>query len=773
MESEKLFSFLKDRVELFKDMPEEKLKALIDGSRITTFEGNEAVISFGQEGRFLGVLLSGKAEAAVTDNTGRKVQLWLLDPGSIFGEISLMTGNRTIANIIGITRCEALLIPQNLFSTVLITHPQAIRYLSRSVTARSAQWTTLSNLAVEAIQKSDDPYGLKLSTEMPAKFLVVNCGSSSLKYSLFDTAQESRVVRGSIERIGTPGVRHTCKVGSEEKPAKAPATGGHSEAFTAMVETLLSKEVGAIHSSSDITAVGHRVVHGGDKLNTPMVITNAVIAAIEEASSVAPLHNPVNLIGIREAQRLFPHVPHVAVFDTGFHYTLPTYAYMYGLPYEYYKEKKIRRYGFHGTSHLYVSLRAAEFLKRPFSGLNIISCHLGNGSSLTAVEHGRSVDTTMGFTPLPGLLMGTRCGDLDPGILIHLMRTEHMGPDELEKLINNKSGLLGVSGLTNDMREIEAAAQQGHHRALLAYKTFCYQIRKYIGAYVAAMQGLDVVIFTGGIGQGSAGVRSLACQGLSHMGIVLDEKKNHAARGFVEVTDISSDGSPVRILVVPTDEERMIARETIRAVSSDYISVILQAQKKTPVPVEVSAHHVHLGADHVEALFGKGHTLTPAHELSQPGQFACKETVNLVGPKGRVERVRVLGPVRKETQVEIAMTEQFKLGIHPPIRESGDLENTPGITVEGSAGSVTLQRGVICALRHIHMSTEDALRFGLRDKFRVRVRVDGERELIFGDVLVRVNPQYKLSMHIDTDEGNAANLATGAVGHIEAVQTRD
>jgi acetate kinase len=287
------------------------------------------------------------------------------------------------------------------------------------------------------------------------------------------------------------------------------------------------------------------------------------------------------------------------------------------------------------------------------------------------------------------------------------------------------------------------------------------------------MQGLDVVIFTGGIGQGSAGVRSLACQGLSHMGIELDEKKNTNANGFKEVSDISVEGSPVRILVIPTDEERMIAREIVRTVASGYIGDIIQTQKKTPVPIEVSAHHVHLSSEHVEALFGAGHTLTPEHELSQPGQFACKESVNLVGPKGRVDRVRVLGPVRKETQVEIAMTEQFKLGIHPPIRESGDLENTPGITIEGTAGSVTIPRGVICALRHIHMSTEDALRFGLRDKFKVRVRVEGERELIFGDVLIRVNPQFKLAMHIDTDEANAANIGTGAIGHVEAVQTRD
>ena len=264
MEPQDLFAFLREKVELFKDFPEPRLKELVAGSRVTTFEGNEAVIEFGEEGRFLGVLITGQAEAAVTDNTGRKVRLNLLEAGSIFGEMSLMTGNQTIANIIGITRCEALLIPQQLFSTVLITYPPAIRYLSREMTLRTTQWATLHNLAAEALQKSDDPYGLKLKSEAPSKLLVVNCGSSSLKYSLFDTANEARVVRGSIERIGTPGVKHVCRVGERNAAVAVPGAGGHRDAFRAMVETLASKEVGAMNGPADISAVGHRVVHGGD-----------------------------------------------------------------------------------------------------------------------------------------------------------------------------------------------------------------------------------------------------------------------------------------------------------------------------------------------------------------------------------------------------------------------------------------------------------------------------------------------------------------------------
>jgi acetate kinase len=328
VESPELIAFLQKNVELFKDFPKDKLIQLIDGSKLITFESNEAVLEFGEEGRFLGVLLSGQAEATVTENTGRKKRISVLGPGSIFGEMSLMTGNQTIASIVGITRCETLLIPQHLFSTILITHPPAIRYLSRTITKRSTEWATMHNLAAEALQKSDDPYGLKLSTESPAKILIINCGSSSLKYALFDTADESKVVRGSVERIGSENIKHVCRVAGKDITVPQPDGSSHRESFQAMVKALRIKEIGGDHGAQDIAAVGHRVVHGGDKLNTPVIITKEVIEAIENAASLAPLHNPINLIGIREAQLLFPQIPHVAVFDTGFHHTMPPYAYM-------------------------------------------------------------------------------------------------------------------------------------------------------------------------------------------------------------------------------------------------------------------------------------------------------------------------------------------------------------------------------------------------------------------------------------------------------------
>jgi acetate kinase len=377
----------------------------------------------------------------------------------------------------------------------------------------------------------------------------------------------------------------------------------------------------------------------------------------------------------------------------------------------------------------------------------------------------------MGFTPAEGLIMGTRCGDVDAGVLAFLERTEKLTAAQSEEMLNKKSGLLGMSGVSSDMREVVKAADEGNARALLALKAYCYRVRKYIGAYVAAMGGLDAVIFTGGIGQGSADVRVLALQGLDRMGVVLDAQRNREARGFDEVCRISTDDSKIAVLVVPTDEERMMAREALRALSRSYIAQSLAAQKQQPFLVEVSAHHIHLTQEHVEALFGQGHQLTKHADLSQPGQYACKEQLAIVGPKGRIERVRVLGPARKYTQIEIAMTEQFKLGVHPPIRESGDIADTPGCTLESPTGSVKIDRGVICALRHIHMSPADALRYGVRDKSVVRVRIAGDRELVFGDVLVRVDPNFALAMHIDTDEANAANVRTGAQGYIESIQS--
>jgi acetate kinase len=761
--------FLRSQVPLFGGFSDDRLAEIVDGSRLASFEANEAIAYQGAEATHLGVLLSGSVAGWVTGDGGTKHAIRRLTAPDTFGEMALMTGDPMSVDVIAESRCAVLLVPVSLFQSVVVAEPAAVRQISKTVAERMKS-VMADPVKAAAFRPGDDPYGLRLRGERPEKILVVNLGSSSLKYSFFDTADEACDARGQVERIGLEGTLLT-QHGPKGDVRRELPRGGFPEAFAAMAAGLTSKEAGVIRGAGDVSVVVHRVVHGGERFTEATLITDEVLAQIETLNPLAPLHNPVNVAGIREARRSFPAVPHVAVFDTAYHHTLPAYAYLYGLPYEFYEKNGVRRYGFHGSSHQYVGLRAAQFLGRRPNELRIVSCHLGNGSSVCAVDHGRSVDTSMGFTPVEGLIMGTRCGDVDAGVLAYLERAAGVTASQLEELLNRKSGLLGLSGVSADMREIQKAADEGNPRALTALKAYSYRVRKYIGAYVAAMGGLDAVIFTGGIGQGSAEVRALALQGLGCMGIALDDTRNREARGFDEVCRVSTDGSTVAVLVVPTDEERMMAREALRTLGRSYITRVLEAQKQEPFPVEVSAHHIHLTQGHVEALFGKGHQLTRHADLSQPGQFACAEQLTVVGPKGRIERVRVLGPARKYTQVEIAMTEQFKLGVHPPIRESGDIAGTPGCALEGPAGRVQLERGVICALRHIHMAPADALRYGVRDKSVVRVRLAGDRELVFGDVLVRVDQNFALAMHIDTDEGNAASVGAGAQGYIEGIQS--
>lgn len=764
-------AFLKSQVSLLADFSDARREEIARGSRIVVLEGGEAVLRAGDEVHFLGVVLEGTIRAEVPLADGGSQPLGELAPGETFGEMALMSGDPAVADFVAAGRSRVMLVPLTLFQSLIMVEPRAVQHISRTLGAR-LQRVMNDPAKAGAIARKEDVAGLlELKGERPECILVINCGSSSLKYSFFDTQQPQNTARGCVERIGSTGTR-LAQGGANGELTRELPLGGYAEAFAAMLGALMDKDVGVIRDASAISAVGHRVVHGGEKFSSAVLINDAVVAEIDALSPLAPLHNPVNVAGIREARRTFPAVPHVAVFDTAFHSTLPSHAFLYGLPYELYEQRGIRRYGFHGSSHGYVALAAAQFLSKRARELKIVSCHLGSGASLCAIDHGRSVDTTMGFTPGEGLAMGTRCGDVDAGVLSFLARNDGLSFDELDELLNKKSGLLGLSGLSSDMREIEQAANEGHARALIAFKSFSYRVRKRIGAYMAAMGGLDVLIFTAGIGQGSAGVRAAALQGLECMGIRLDDARNRSAKGG-EITRISTDDSPVTVLVVPTDEERMIARETLRTLSRDYLVHASEACRTEPIPIEVSAHHIHLAQHDVEALFGPGHQLTHHADLSQPGQYACKEQLTIVGPKGRIERVRVLGPTRKATQVEIAMTEQFKLGIHPPIRESGDIEGSPGCTLEGPAGTVVIEKGVICALRHIHVTPADALRYGLKDKSTVRVRVPGDRELLFGDVRIRVDPNFALAMHIDTDEANAANLKNGAEGFIDCIQHED
>ena len=506
---------------------------------------------------------------------GTRQPLGQFKAGDTFAEAALMTGNPLLADFIAESHCEVLLIPVSLFQSIIVAEPGAVRHISRTIADRTRMLAADPAKTKAALQQGNDPYGLKLKGERPEKILVINVGSSSLKYSFYDTTDESRHAKGLVERIGLDGTRLKHR-GPKGELKRDLEKGDHAAAFKAMIAELTSKETGVIGSPSEVSVVAHRVVHGGEKFTEATLLTDELVAEMEKLNPLAPLHNPVIIAGIREMRKLFPAVPHVGVFDTAFHHTLPAYAFLYGLPYEFYEKKAVRRYGFHGTSHNYVALRAAEFLKRRPNELRLVSCHLGNGASMCAVDHGRSVDTTMGFTPLEGLIMGTRCGDLDPGVLAFLEREHKLSASKSEDLLNKKSGLLGLSGVSSDMREVLRAADQGHQRALIALKAYCYRVRKYIGAYVASMGGLDTVIFTGGVGQGSAVVRALALQGLECMGITLDDKRNREASGD-EITRISTDDSKVAVLVVPTDEERMMAREALRALSRSYITRVLES----------------------------------------------------------------------------------------------------------------------------------------------------------------------------------------------------
>jgi len=583
--------------------------------------------------------------------------------------------------------------------------------------------------------------------------LVINCGSSSLKFAVFDD-NEALLTSGKHERL----------------VEDADAGVSHAEAVAEVLKQC---------QKFNISCVGHRVVHGGASYKQPQLIDNTVLDAIEQCIPAAPMHNPYSLAAIKAAQEVMPEIPQVAVFDTSFHARMPRRASTYAIDFDIAEKYGIKRFGFHGISHEYAANVAASYLQRPLNELRLITMHLGNGASACAVEFGVSTETSMGNTPLEGLVMGTRSGDVDAGVLLNLLRTGEFDADSLNTLLNKRSGLAGLSGISNDLREIESAAADGHDRARLAINVFAHRARKYIGAYAAAMGGVDAIAFTGGIGENSASMRRRILQRLEFLGVMINEDANDDAsiQNDNDHAVISANNSRVDVIVVKTNEELMIARESSRialssnsqppsvASNTDDIAATLP-----PIPIAVSARHCHLTAETFAKLFGKDAEPTPVKDLYQPGQYACAEKVTLVGPRNRIEGVRLLGPLRSVDQVEIARTDEFKLGVDAPIRNSGQIKGSAPITLEGPEGTVKLTEGLICARRHIHMHSDDAALYGVTDKEEVSVALmGGERDLIFGDVLVRVKDSYKLEMHIDTDEGNAAELTSDSVGVIDPI----
>ncbi len=397
--------------------------------------------------------------------------------------------------------------------------------------------------------------------------LVLNCGSSSVKYKLFDMSKQEVMAQGGVEKLGLPGSFLKFTLPSGEKVVLEKELPEHNVAIQFILSTLTDNKYGCLKSLNEIDAVGHRVVHGGEKFSSSVRITNEVIGKVVECIDLAPLHNPPNLKGIRAMDAIIPGIPQVAVFDTAFHQTMPDYAYMYGLPYSLYKKYGIRRYGFHGTSHRFVSQRACNVLGVPYEKQRIITAHIGNGGSITAIKDGKSIDTTMGLTPVEGLLMGTRCGDVDAGALSFIMDKEGMNAAGLSDLINKQSGVMGLSSISSDMREIEAAIEDGDKKAILTMNVYNYRIKKYIGAYAAALGGLDLLIFTGGVGENQWSTRTAVCREMEFMGIKLDEAKNDHMRGQEMI--ISTPDSKVTVMVVPTDEELTIAKDTLEILSKE------------------------------------------------------------------------------------------------------------------------------------------------------------------------------------------------------------
>lgn len=397
------------------------------------------------------------------------------------------------------------------------------------------------------------------------KILVLNCGSSSVKYKLIDTDGEKTLAEGGVEKIGLPDGFLKFKQPDGNKVIRELGLTDHKGSIGAILETLTDPVTGCIRSFDEIDAVGHRLVHGGEKFNKSVLIDAEVEAMVRECYDLAPLHNPANMTGVEAIKALMPGKPQVGVFDTAFHQTMPAKSYMYALPYKFYTEDHVRRYGFHGTSHRYVSQRVCEILGLDITTKKIITCHIGNGGSITAVLYGKSVDTSMGLTPTEGLMMGTRVGDVDPGALTYLMKKHHLTVDQLQKIINKESGMAGVTEISSDMREIEAAVNTGNERATLGLEMYQQRILKYIGAYAAEMGGVDIIVFTGGVGENQAGLRADVCRPLAFMGVEIDEPLNAKTRGTETV--ISTPASAVKVVVVPTDEELMIARDTQDIVS--------------------------------------------------------------------------------------------------------------------------------------------------------------------------------------------------------------
>ncbi len=565
--------------------------------------------------------------------------------------------------------------------------------------------------------------------------LSLNAGSATLKFGVFDPASATPLMEATIEH-----------------PAVDAA------AFDEIERRLRHAGMPAID------AVGHRVAHGGPRLSEAALVDADTEREIDQAAPLAPQHNPVALAGIRLARERWPGLPQVAVFDTAFHAGMPEEASLYAVP-QAWRDAGVRRYGFHGLSHRHVLEAVSGALERAPEDLRIVSCHLGNGASVCAIDRGRSIDTSMGMTALEGLVMGTRSGDLDPGVPAFVARTLGHDAAQIEAALYHDSGLKALSGIGSDLREIEARARQGHAGARTALQVHAYRVRKYIGAYAAAMGGCDAVAFTGGAGENSAALRRRILEGLQFLGVRLDEDRNESfGASGAAVAELQAPRSQLAVLAVRSREQWVIAREAA--------AVLRHAERAAPpqhfsMPVAISAHHAHLTQAAVETLFGAGHALRVLQPLSQPGFFAAEETVVVIGERDRLERVRVVGPCRAANQIEVSRTEAIRLGIEAPLRLSGDLAGSAEVTLAGPAGALRTP-GLIVARRHLHLTSADARRLGVQDRGEIEVALDTPRGTVLRHVALRVDDGAVLELHLDTDEANAAGLRGAGEGVLQS-----
>ncbi len=599
--------------------------------------------------------------------------------------------------------------------------------------------------AIYAVNTDRKMRAVWLICVMEQPVLVLNAGRTSLKASWFSDGAGTRL---DIEaHLGSS--EGLLRIGSEESSMALPDIEAATEAV------LNAFEAQALNRQS-LAVVGHRILFGADRFRQPVVLDESIERVLAQYAVMVPAQAAA-LVGIRAVRRRWPLLVQVAVFDTAFHSTLPTEAKVYALPRTMRESGLLQRFGAHGINHAYLAARATAWMGR---APRLITCHLGATASISAIQAGVCVDTSGGISGSEGLVMATRSGDIDPDVVLQLLRSGHSA-SEVSHLLEHESGLIGLTG-SSDMRVVEARSRQGDSDCRLAIDLMARRIKKYIGAYVAVMGGVDALVFSGGIGERSALLRQQVVTNLECLGLQLDHATN--ARAFVTraapVVDVSASHSVSRILMIAADEALAIAHAVRRVFhQSSTVSV------SDLIPVVVSARHVHLRQESIDTLFGRHYDLVKLHPVAQPGQFAARDTVTLVGPKGRIESVRVVGPARDQDQVEISKTDQLTLGLVAPIRDSGELAGSPGIRLEGPAGSVMLAQGVICSSRHIHMSPHDAAHYGVKHNDAVSVRIASTcRDVIYENVRVRVSPNYVLEMHIDTDEANAADVAVRSTG---------